>query len=390
MSTANLLPLLNQLQLMEITLTNFMLETVLKLQSLTDMKVFLLIESPQKRRYCGSKNLMDAFQSEKGLLCSGDTDIAVRLDPTANALIESAPSSVGLFGSASDNIDQSLLENVTHGLAVDLPLSSEDALEAPSKNPPLSRKGGWNTKSHKGQYTHSMNVEREGPSKAKRKKMECSAANDNAALSFEKNQESCKEEREDSIKEMPVYEISDDEGDDSAPASFLMDDTNISSSPFIASIYSEGNDQANCTKTSIKYPYIEPLTFFSLLEGNDLEIQKYNMLMNTENPLALYQKGTMESKVLKSVCYSVGKNAALKCPYPLTAENKSALMSHWSHHCDMFVGQCVNAGLLVEKNAGNSILLDLIPKNSAVGYIRQRIRDGFPFRKLSKLSQTIK
>ena len=91
MSTAtNLLSLLNQLQLMENSLTNFMLETILKLQSLTETKVFLLLESPGSsengRRYCGTPDLVEAF--EKGQLASMTRDVSVSLDQSVNSLVE--------------------------------------------------------------------------------------------------------------------------------------------------------------------------------------------------------------------------------------------------------------------------------------------------------------
>ena len=90
MSATNLLPLLDQLQTMENTLSNFILETVLKLHSLTDMKVFFIVDSNQQRRYCGSKELTDVFERQ-GLICSQSTDICVRLDSTANSLVEILP-----------------------------------------------------------------------------------------------------------------------------------------------------------------------------------------------------------------------------------------------------------------------------------------------------------
>ena len=91
MSTAtNLLSLLNQLQLMENSLTNFMLETILKIQSLTETKVFLLLESPASgdggRRYCGTPDLVDSF--ERGQLASKTQDVEVSLDASINSLVE--------------------------------------------------------------------------------------------------------------------------------------------------------------------------------------------------------------------------------------------------------------------------------------------------------------
>jgi len=387
MATENLLPLLSQLQCMENTITNFMLETILKLQSLTDVKVFLLIDSGQKRRYCGSKNLMDTFESKKGLFCSSDTDIAIHLDPTANALIESPPPNSNSSALNKDSFDHGTFSTATmpimtnHTSSVE-PLALEapaTALEGPSFPIP---KVGWKAKSHDNPTTSLMHVEFEDSTKVKRAKLDEPGTDD--VSSYAENENTCKIESHDiEAESAPEYVVSDEEEDDYAPVSFLMDDTNVSISPFDAWMEQRGNDTMESNKTP--YPSIEPLEFFDKLSGNDLEVHKYKTLMTVENTVALYQKGTIESKLLKSVCYSVGKNAALKCPYPFTTENKRALMSHWSHHCDLFVGQCANAGLLVKKNQNNTPLLNLIPRMSAVGFIRQSIRDGF--KKVSKQCQ---
>ena len=86
MSAQNLLPLLEQLQLMENSLTNFMFETILKLRSLTDSKVFLLLENSERRRYCGSPELVDVFE-HRGLN-GHSNDVRVILDTSTDVLIE--------------------------------------------------------------------------------------------------------------------------------------------------------------------------------------------------------------------------------------------------------------------------------------------------------------
>ena len=79
-------------QLLEIerSLNNFMLETVLKLQTLTQTKVFLLLESKHYRRYCGNPEMVLCFEnSDFQLDAKGNQiDIEVTLDPAANTLRE--------------------------------------------------------------------------------------------------------------------------------------------------------------------------------------------------------------------------------------------------------------------------------------------------------------
>ena len=61
----NMLSVLTQLKEMERSLCNFMMETVLKMETLTRTKVFLLLESDHYRRYGGSHELVSCFE------CSG-------------------------------------------------------------------------------------------------------------------------------------------------------------------------------------------------------------------------------------------------------------------------------------------------------------------------------
>ena len=80
------------LQDMEKSLINLMLESILKLESMTTAKVFLLLETPSTkiRKYCGTQELVDRY--EKGYL-SFDVDqrqknFEVLLDPNVYLLRE--------------------------------------------------------------------------------------------------------------------------------------------------------------------------------------------------------------------------------------------------------------------------------------------------------------
>ena len=99
MASANsLLGLVNQLQSMEHHFTSILLETILKLTSLTDAKVFVLVESQDCRRIAGSEHLCRSFAD--GLLQPIASDRQVHLQPDIFALNEEplAPSN----GSPSD------------------------------------------------------------------------------------------------------------------------------------------------------------------------------------------------------------------------------------------------------------------------------------------------
>ena len=109
-----LLPLLNQLQGVEETLTNLIIETVLKLQSLTETKVFLLLEASggKKRRFCGAPELIDSFKREE-LSYAVETDFQVALDPNVCSIVEQDACDDAMFSEThnDDYADQSHPDN---------------------------------------------------------------------------------------------------------------------------------------------------------------------------------------------------------------------------------------------------------------------------------------
>ena len=87
MASANsLLGLVSQLQSMEHHFTSILVETILKLTSLTDAKVFVLVESQDCRRIAGSEHLCRSFAD--GLLQPIASDRQVHLQPDVFALNE--------------------------------------------------------------------------------------------------------------------------------------------------------------------------------------------------------------------------------------------------------------------------------------------------------------
>ena len=86
----NVHSLLSQLQEIEYALSNLMIETILKIQTLTETKVFLLLENSntKSRRYCGNKEMIENFEKSNFPLAPNCVDLEVRLDPKANILTE--------------------------------------------------------------------------------------------------------------------------------------------------------------------------------------------------------------------------------------------------------------------------------------------------------------
>ena len=368
----SLLPLLTQLQVMEDTITNFMIETILKLQSLTDVKVFLLLDYPQrqKRRYCGSKETMEAFEDGTGLNFSVASDVAVELDADVATIVERT---------SPRTASKRVREQST--------ARSNDS----SHNAPLSsiqNKDNGN-----------------GPSAVKKmRKSEDSTARLSVHDKTEENDDiddddtnNCKNEIVDII---PEYFVSDDENDDNddgdnGAVSFLTQEETSG----VPRVGLNGFEGRNNGYEDANYTFVrggeafatvagEDLTsvadvedsrsFFDALDDPHLEHGKLMTLINAGNISAAYVKGTTENRLMKSVCYSVGKNAALKCPISFSSpSNKEMVLSYWSHHCDLFARFCGKTGLLIDKNLVDVEKMDCLRRVTAVGYLRQSIRDGF-------------
>jgi len=85
-SAHNLLGVVSQLQSMENTLTAILIETALKLSSLTDAKVFVLVDSSEGRRVAGAPQLCHTYATN-GLTPTG-SDIEIVLEPNVKTIRE--------------------------------------------------------------------------------------------------------------------------------------------------------------------------------------------------------------------------------------------------------------------------------------------------------------
>ena len=103
-SHALLQPLHNQLQVMEKTVTNFMLESILKLQTLTETKVFLLLEPKySQRRFCGSEDLIRKFKNQE-LTYKMNSDLHIDLDNSVSPLYTPHPGEENEYDAPSEEL----------------------------------------------------------------------------------------------------------------------------------------------------------------------------------------------------------------------------------------------------------------------------------------------
>ena len=82
--------LVTQLLELESSLTTLVLETVLKIQTLTETKMFLLLENPadKSRRYCGDNSLVKQFRKSNFGRSGVGESVQLGLDPKVNILAE--------------------------------------------------------------------------------------------------------------------------------------------------------------------------------------------------------------------------------------------------------------------------------------------------------------
>jgi len=86
-SAQSLIGLVNQLQTMESTFSTIMMEAIMKLASLTDSNVFVMVETAEGRRFCGKRHLCDQYLHGGGLAPIGN-DIEMDVDVNVTSVRE--------------------------------------------------------------------------------------------------------------------------------------------------------------------------------------------------------------------------------------------------------------------------------------------------------------
>jgi len=358
MSTQNLLPLLEQLQLMENSLTNFMFETILKLRSLTDSKVFLLLENSERRRYCGSPELVDVFE-QRGLN-GHSTDVRVDLDTTTDVLIERKNRKRSRDGHRDSG------NGLPTGFAEPNDVASCDPAYASTEPPPTPADSASGSK--KRRVAESTTTDNRKPPSQRQQSSSSSST-------------SRKEEQILAIKVVPEYVICEDE-----------DNNDVSNfDPWSPQEFHVTNELVDVGGNQLPPPHPpHPLhlhtlngsstAFFAALPDPDLEARKLDALLAVDNPWAAYEKGSLENKLMKSVMYSVGKNIALSYPYDDLADKNATVQNYFLQQCDQFMTRC--SSLMVDKNQSDdrppvSDDVDCLKGYTVNGFIRRCIRDGF-------------
>ena len=346
-STDNLMSLLNQLQMMESTVTDFMMETILRFQRLTDAKVFLLVERngiEPKRRYCGSQELLRHYGN--GGLTQQSNDHLVELDSSVEVLVDRR--------SNKRTLDREFATNLgMWSTSTDNP----DATPAKRNHVETSGNERSNLSSSNG----------EGDQVPSRETHQSNGYVPTLHSSFKNEIDDCVVIDDDDY-ESEIYEDLNPE--------YALKDSNASQVDSITERSSSEENMLNILKQENGSDLGS--TFFNRLQSPELQEKKLTAILTTNNPYAAYVKGTVEYKVWRSVLYQVGKNFALNCPFADRTFKNNAARIHFANQCDKFMQHC--SALLVDKNKRPEVEIpqnDCLKDCKVVGFIRHSIRHGY-------------
>ena len=76
-SVKNVMAIASHLQFLESSLSNILIEAALKLTTLTDSSIFILIDGPNGRKYAGTELLTDTFKKEGLVVENGDAEMNI-------------------------------------------------------------------------------------------------------------------------------------------------------------------------------------------------------------------------------------------------------------------------------------------------------------------------
>jgi len=296
-SAQNLMGLLNQWQNIDATLTNYLVEIVLKLSSFTEAGVFILVETAEGRRFAGKDHLCTAYN--QGLLRNGGQDVELEAD-LQTAILRPKPlppppyqSPMPLMASSSSS-----------------PFSSLVPSQSPHGLPPSSSKASTVTVGRK-RPSHTKDT---GPPT---KRLDDTEDEDDIVIS---------DDDDDWVNEMK-FDIKT-EGDGrvgpsgpgpSSSFEFSQDSNSMQMTPF----------QCDVPLPSLNQQYDLSWIGSEFIPSN----RKASVIVDLDAETADFSENSVTKKILDSVLYDVGKAALAKCPFA-DAKDSPLLKTHYRTYVD--------------------------------------------------------
>ena len=325
---------------MESSLTDFMMETILRFQNLIDVKVFFLVEKcgkEPKRRYCGTSKLIKQYESNGLSLQSADC--WVELDATSQVLIDRPGNKRQLDLESKVSSDLSMWSMDEYNPDVVSPKKIKI-----DKGEDLSDLVTWNSCQPTITSEHSA-----------------------LEVAVEKEEMGYVGKTVDVIAERePPSSLLLHSGISSDPMNFGLNNTVTSRQGQVQDFGQPGSKNGPASG------------FFSELSMPHIEERKLAAILAVDNPYAAYVKKTNEHKVWMSVLYKVGKNLAFTCPLSEKSLKNDATRAYFTEQCESFLRHI--PALLINKEERPKVSVlenDCLRGCTVIGFIKQRILNGY-------------
>lgn len=333
---------MNQLLEMERSLNNFMLETVLKLETLTQTKVFLLLESKHYRRYGGSPELVACFEESNFLLNEKDEQISVEVQlETADILHETRR---GKRKPSKDNDDHSTKKDSSPSKKS----RSDDDDDDDDRNESRTLNGN-------NDFSGSNGVDDYQPNSFVKRENDLQYTEDQMHQVYDHLRRSD-----------PLLSIQSAGGRLSSSTGHLAP---VEDEEYFSDGYADGEDANQRVLDNATDPAFRP-GMYSL--KNVRNSRKYRELESVEDVTLAYVKGTREFRLLGSTLYDIGKEIGLNCPIldvdANRGEAKQYLNAQMQEYLPLF-----ERFKDVEKRPFRDVLKTQTPES----YMKNRMRCGF-------------
>jgi len=299
-AAANLMGLVTQLQNMECAISSIIMESAMKLASLTSASVFIAIETEDARRFTGSPHMMQTYL-QRNLVPSG-RDLQIDVDLSARIIHEHPPQFQ----------PQPMYPTSSNGGGIPGPSTSASPQQRPSK--PFMKRSAPGTASSVG----------DAPATPPKRQKSV-----DSSLVIPKVEDQKPELLADGTPADPSSSnaIALASGNNDLGTDFDVDDDDSDIEVLESVSFMDGDKMgeesfANTPATSsgmapVNHPdrRMDAQPFVPVdVSQNQMKI---DALRAIENPLLAFQKGSVANRLLASCCYEWGANLCALCPYPL-------------------------------------------------------------------------
>jgi len=282
------------LQTMENNLTDFIFHCALRLSTMTDSRVFVLMENPNdgsgRRRFCGNSSLVEEF-ANRGLHLRPGSDFEMELNQ------DSPP------------VREKQLQQVQQLQRFQLPVQQQQQQQ---------HDAGIGTK-RRGASNGTPTDYDDDSSKKRRVGAETGAVVENGSTQDSSRIPECKKEE---IEEFIIDSDSNDEttttmGNDSNYNNSSLNGFTLFDS-FEGSVHGSNANDSTMSSTSLTFTGDVGDTPSRRI-GLDVPtlVAKEQAVASIADPSKAFIRGSMENKLLASICYDAGKSLTLSAPHPV-------------------------------------------------------------------------